>query len=223
MIYTIYILGKIYILYMTEQVNIMGNDLPLMSLEELKAKDQFLKVLCEERRKDKSRDYPLTEQERNTWDIVRFFITKKEHENDKISSGDCFHTSWGYDQTNVEMYKVVGMTKSGKSAIIRQIGMKTKPQSENFMSDCVIPDPGCELKRTIYNEETHITTNSEENKPDLKVRLTRSHSFNPITKEHEAIGEIYLRGSVYYAGEEKHLQNLYPIKIDESTSRSWYA
>jgi hypothetical protein len=29
--------------------------------------------------------------------------------------GDTFYTSWGYDQTQVEFYRVVGLTPSGKS------------------------------------------------------------------------------------------------------------
>ena len=211
---------------MTEQESIMGNDLPLMSLEELKRKDQFLKVLCEERRKDETRTYPLTDDERKAWDIIRFLIVKKEHENDKVSIGDCFSTSWGYDQTNVEMFKVVGFTKSGKSAIIRQIGMKTEPKSEisHGMADRVMPDPNCELKKRLFDEKTQrYIGESKENKPDLKVRIERSTSFNPITKQHEPHGEFRLRGSVYYTGESKHLQTLSQIKTDESTYRSWYA
>jgi len=223
---------------MTEQVNQMGNDLTIKvsneqrvrvweskTFEELKAKDQEMKTLCEERRKEPKRIYPLTEDERNTWDKIRFFIEKKEHENDKISIGDCFYSSWGYDQTNVEMYKVVGFTKSGKSAIIRQIGMKTKPTSGlSPMADHVMPDPSCELKRKLFDEKTQrYIGESKENKPDLKVRIERSTSFNPITKQHEPHGEFRLRGSVYYAGESKHLETLSQIKTDESTYRSWYA
>jgi len=211
---------------MSKQESVMGNDLPLKSLEELKAKDQEMKTLCEERRKEPKRMYPLTEDERKTWNVIRFFIEKKEHENDKISLGDCFHTSWGYEQTNVEMYKVVDFTKSGKSAIIREIGMKTEPKSEisHGMADSVMPDPNYEIKRKIFDEKTErYIEESSEHKPDLKVRITRSHSFNPITKQHEEIGEPYLRGSVYYAGESKHLENLYPIKKDQGTYRSWYA
>ncbi len=223
----------------TIQENPLGDDLTVkiakeqcvkvwdsIPLEELQQMDKKMSVLCEERRKDKSRDYPLTEQERNTWDKIRFFTTKREHENDKVNLNDCFHTSWGYDQTNIEMYKVVGFTKSGKSAIIRQIGMKSiSKEGFSSMSDHVMPDPDCELKRKIWDETKNPSYQGEskENKPDLKVRIDRSSSWNPITKQHETIGEINLRGSVYYADESKHLQNLYAIKKDESTYRSWYA
>ncbi len=169
----------------TEQILKFWESIPL---EELNRKDRLMKILCEERRKDKSRDYPLTETERNTWDKIRFFTTKREHENDKVNLGDCFNTSWGYDQTNVEMFKVVGFTKSGKSAIVRQIGIKTKEGSgyDHGMADNVMPDPDCELKRKLFDEKTQrYIGESNENKPDLKVRIDRSHTFNPISREHE--------------------------------------
>lgn len=47
--------------------------------------------------------------------------------------------------------------------------------------------------------------------------------FQNLEQDAQEIGSILLRGSVYYAGDSKHLQNLYPIKKDDSTYRSWYA
>jgi len=41
---------------------------------------------------------------------------------DTIKTGDIFYNSWGYDQTNIDWYQVVGITKSGKSVKIREIG-----------------------------------------------------------------------------------------------------
>lgn len=35
--------------------------------------------------------------------------------------GDVFVASWGYDQTNVDFYRVVGTTPSGKSVKIQQV------------------------------------------------------------------------------------------------------
>lgn len=37
-----------------------------------------------------------------------------------VKVGDFFYTSWGYDQTNVDFYKVVGMTASGKSVKVQK-------------------------------------------------------------------------------------------------------
>ncbi len=164
-----------------------------------------------------------TDEQSNARDLMWFRITEEENKNDKVEIGDLFHTHWGYDQTNTEFYKVVGFTKSGKSAIVREIGLRVKEGSEGFMSDQVMPDPDHELKRTNYDEEKHMYIDLDENKPDLRVKITRSSSWHPYKKEHIEIGAILLRGSVYYAGESKHLQNLYRIKKDDSTYRSWYA
>lgn len=38
-----------------------------------------------------------------------------------VKVGDFFYTSWGYDQTNVDFYEVVGITPSGKSVKVRQV------------------------------------------------------------------------------------------------------
>lgn len=37
-----------------------------------------------------------------------------------VKVGDFFECSWGYDQTNVDFYKVVGFTKSGKSVHLQK-------------------------------------------------------------------------------------------------------
>jgi hypothetical protein len=39
----------------------------------------------------------------------------------EVSIGDVFYRSWGYDQTNVNFYEVVGLTASGKSMRLREI------------------------------------------------------------------------------------------------------
>ena len=49
--------------------------------------------------------------------------------------------SWGYDQTNIDCYQVVGETKSGKTEIVRPIKTHTVPGSQGFMSDRVVPVP----------------------------------------------------------------------------------
>ena len=57
-----------------------------------------------------------------------------------VEVGDIFERSWGYDQTNVDFYKVVGLTKSGKSARVIKIGQKVVKQTGD-MSELVAPDP----------------------------------------------------------------------------------
>lgn len=38
-----------------------------------------------------------------------------------IKVGDIFYASWGYDQTNVDWYKVIDVTKTGKSVKLQEI------------------------------------------------------------------------------------------------------
>jgi hypothetical protein len=63
----------------------------------------------------------------------------------KIAIGDIFYSSWGYDQTNVDFYKVV--SKTAKKVIVREVkservgGDKTIPTDEFYKEDtyqCVV-------------------------------------------------------------------------------------
>lgn len=203
-----YIYGMYIILIMQQAQNKMDSGLiawESLSLDELRSMDEQMKNLCNERRKEPGRDYPLTDEERNHWDIIRFFQNKKENEGESISIGDLFYTSWGYDQTNTEHFKVIKISPSGKTCEVVQVGTRSVPGTQGFMSDQVKPDPDV----LIVSEP-------------CRVKLSRSSSWNPITQKHEEIGEIHLRGSVWYAnGNGKHLQNLYRCK--GSNYRSWYA
>jgi hypothetical protein len=53
--------------------------------------------------------------------------------------GTFLATSWGYDQTNVDFYKVVGHTKSGKSCILQKWSAKRDPSS---VGSCDYLGPG---------------------------------------------------------------------------------
>lgn len=57
---------------------------------------------------------------------------KKVDPNAPVKVGDIFYDSWGYDQTNIDWYQVVELTKSGKSVKVRPIAGKTK--ETGFMS-----------------------------------------------------------------------------------------
>ena len=59
--------------------------------------------------------------------------------NDGADVDDIMVCSWGYDQTNVDFYKVVRRTKA--SAWIVKVGQKMVPGSAGFMSEQVLPDP----------------------------------------------------------------------------------
>jgi len=56
---------------------------------------------------------------------------------ENIKIGDIFYTSWGYDQTNVDMYQVI--EKKPSSVVVREIALETVPGTEGFMSSDVRP------------------------------------------------------------------------------------
>ena len=63
-----------------------------------------------------------------------------------VEVGDIFGASWGYDQTNVDFYKVVRV--SAKSVWVVRIGAKVVPGTEEFMSARLRPDPDVVINDT---------------------------------------------------------------------------
>lgn len=58
----------------------------------------------------------------------------------EVKVGDFFYSSWGYDQTNVDFYKVVGLTASGKSVRVQKWSQASDPSKEGGMgADYVVP------------------------------------------------------------------------------------
>lgn len=176
------------------------------TVEELKNLDEKILQTRRDRMAIDPEDRYLSDQEMETRDNIEFFITKKTYQNDKVSVGDVFNTSWGYDQTNIEFFQVVKISPTGKTCQVIQIGAHRVEGSmlPHGMADSVIPDP----------------TNIINSKP-CQVRIERHNSWNPISKQHEPVSKIGLRGSVYFAGDSKHLQSLY--RSEGSHYRSWYA
>lgn len=66
--------------------------------------------------------------------------------------GSILSTSWGYDQTNVDFFKVVSRTK--RTVDIIEIGANSVEGSGGFMSDKVVPNPdyttGEVMRKRIY-------------------------------------------------------------------------
>lgn len=58
-----------------------------------------------------------------------------------VKVGDIFTYSWGYDQTNVDYYEVVGVTPSGKSVRVRQIAER-ETYDAHMMTGTSVPVPG---------------------------------------------------------------------------------
>lgn len=178
---------------------LLSNDFGSMNLEELKKIEAEYKNLANQYENRPS----WTKAQYAAWQFMYFRIKQEENKTDACHTDDIFYSSWGYDQTNIEYFKVVSISKTGKTAQVVRIGEKQIGET-GFMSAQVAPDP------------TKII-----NPTECKVRIERSHSANPWSGKSEAIGEIQLRGSVFYSGDSKHLTSLYRAKGTQH--KSWYA
>lgn len=56
-----------------------------------------------------------------------------------VKKGDIFVCSWGYDQTNIDFYEVVAVSKTGKSVKIDRMTKERVGQTEGRYEDRVIP------------------------------------------------------------------------------------
>jgi hypothetical protein len=81
--------------------------------------------------------------------------------NHDIVVGDIFEYSWGYDQTNVDYFEVVGVTP--KTVKIRKIGAASVPDSEGFMSDKCVPVPGKFVRDEVLVKRPYLSTWRGEN------------------------------------------------------------
>lgn len=96
--------------------------------------------------------------ERSFNDMVKS-IRKGEHlEKDAhdFKVGDILISTWGYDQTNVQWYQVVGVTS--KSVKIREI--KGRVQETGFMSGEAIPIPDAFTNNLWFGEQKTARVNS---------------------------------------------------------------
>lgn len=88
-------------------------------------------------------------------------VEKKIQSMQDIEIGDIWSSSWGYDQTNVEYYKVIKKTE--KMVWLRAIGQKYV-ESCSDMSEYVMPDPEKELW-----EKNYITRTKFKNTPNAEL------------------------------------------------------
>ena len=65
--------------------------------------------------------------------------------------GDVLVSSWGYDQTNIDFWRVVGLTASGKSVRIVPAGQRVVDYSKG--SERVVPGRG-----GVFREQDEVTT-----------------------------------------------------------------
>ena len=65
--------------------------------------------------------------------------------------GDVLVSSWGYDQTNIDFWRVVSLTASGKSARIMPVAQRVVDYSTG--SERVVPGTG-----DVFREQDEVTT-----------------------------------------------------------------
>jgi hypothetical protein len=70
--------------------------------------------------------------------IVQFDKARDGQASGPVKVGDFFVTSWGYDQTNVEFYKVLGFTPSGKSVRVQEWSTKIE-RASGVGQDYLVP------------------------------------------------------------------------------------
>lgn len=58
-----------------------------------------------------------------------------------VQAGDFFYDSWGYDQTNVDFYKVISVSATGKTIKVQQWTAK-RLNEWNGPHDAVVPGEG---------------------------------------------------------------------------------
>ena len=113
----------------------------ILSAEELQGKEEYMQSLIKARKEQDPHNYALTDEEMKKRNELYFFKKLRDNEHDSAKVGDIFHTSWGYDQTNVEHFQIKEISKTGKTCKVIQIGSSTAPESELPMADSVYPDP----------------------------------------------------------------------------------
>lgn len=76
-----------------------------------------------------------------------------------MAIGKIFYSSWGYEQTNIDFYKVVEVSKSGKSISLQPIGSKSVGDN-GWCSEEVIPDEN-KLKGEVLTNRRLMNSGSD--------------------------------------------------------------
>ena len=157
---------------------------------------------------DRPTIYP-SETQQKARDHLWFRIEQEKNKHDRVKINDVFHSSWGYEQTNTEFYKVVEISKTGKTCKVVQVASETigdKKQIQRDMCASIVPDP-----KTVIDERKQT------------VKIERSHMVNPWSNKVVGVGAVQLRGSVFISAncDSKHLEIL--TRVKGQCYRSWYA
>ncbi len=185
---------------------LLAHDFEKMSLKQLKEISEAYIALT--KKYDKTLHW--SDDQYKAWQYMYYCIKKQENKADRAKVGQVFHSSWGYDQTNTEYYKIVEISKTGKTCKVVQIAsvsIGNKEENARNMCESIVADPDKVI---------------DERKQTLKIE--RNYEKNPYTTKADSIGEIQLRGSVFIGTDKdssKHLTTL--MKVTGQNYRSWYA
>lgn len=184
---------------------ILSSDFDKMSLSELnEANAQYVNL------QKQGETLHWSNEQYKAWQFMHFCIMKHEHKSDSAKVGDVFHSSWGYDQTNTEYYKIVSISKTGKTAKVVQVGaieIGDAKKNARDMCESIVADPN-----NVIDTRKQL------------VKIERRHTANPYSTKAVGIGEIQLRGSVFIGTDEnssKHLTTLF--RVTGQNYRSHYA
>jgi hypothetical protein len=83
-----------------------------------------------------------------------------------VKAGEIFVSSWGYDQTNVDFYKVLEDAPYGKFAKLKSLGNKFVKFNESGMCGSVVPNLEIECGEVIKKK----VLGQKYGKPAFKVR-----------------------------------------------------
>ena len=98
-----------------------------------------------------------------------------------VSIGDVFYTSWGYEQTNVDYYKVVGFR--GTSTLeLQQIGAIATPTSHGPCGGEKIPNPE-HLIGEVFSKQASVYQYREDRPVNVRVKIDTVSSASLKEKE----------------------------------------
>lgn len=67
-----------------------------------------------------------------------------------MTTGKIFYSSWGYEQTNIDFYKVIEVSKSGKTITLQKIGSQVV-EVNGYCSEDVIPNENIIIDAPLKN------------------------------------------------------------------------
>jgi hypothetical protein len=91
----------------------------------------------DERQRDKKIQETIENRQRHLEEKEEEAKKRREFKHD-LKIGDILYSSWGYDQTNIDFYEVIGVTE--KSVVVRGVDQKIKKAERG--ADYVVAMPG---------------------------------------------------------------------------------